>query len=139
MLGAALGASIGVPAGMLHDYLVTMLPPEQQRERYMRIQQTEEIVAGQGTFFFRGETRVYIYIQQFDVYTMTILYTCSATGETVATTWVRSCRSSHSAVGRKFGGESDKETGVHDNRGFVADIVIRMVGKWMETKEKRIE
>lgn len=48
VLGASLGASIGVPAGMLQDYLITMLPEDQQRQRQMRVQQTESIIAGEG-------------------------------------------------------------------------------------------
>ena len=48
VLGAALGASIGIPAGLLQDYLVTMLPPDHQRQRQLRLQQTEDIIAGQG-------------------------------------------------------------------------------------------
>lgn len=48
VLGAALGASIGIPAGLLQDYLVTMLPPDHQRQRQLKLQQTEDIIAGQG-------------------------------------------------------------------------------------------
>ena len=48
MLGAALGASIGIPAGLLQDYLVTLLPPDHQKQRQLRMQQTESIIAGEG-------------------------------------------------------------------------------------------
>lgn len=48
VLGAALGGSIGIPAGMLQDYLVTLLPEDQQRLRQVRVQQTEAIIAGEG-------------------------------------------------------------------------------------------
>ena len=48
ILGAALGGSIGVPAGMLQDYLVTLLPEDQQRQRQLRVQQTEAIILGEG-------------------------------------------------------------------------------------------
>jgi hypothetical protein len=48
VLGAALGGSVGVPAGMLQDKVAALLPPEQQERRWRQLQQTEAIIAGTG-------------------------------------------------------------------------------------------
>lgn len=75
MLGAALGASIGVPAGMLQDYLITMLPEDQQRQRQLRVQQTESIIAGEGKKRLRGAFILSFFLSFFDLSTKSLLFT----------------------------------------------------------------
>lgn len=47
VLGAALGGSIGVPAGFLQEKIVTMLPPEQQEARQIRTEKMEKLLRGE--------------------------------------------------------------------------------------------
>lgn len=44
VLGGALGASLGIPFGLLQDKLVDMLPPEHQAARARRQQQMEAVI-----------------------------------------------------------------------------------------------
>ena len=46
VLGAALGASVGVPAGLMHDKLVQLMPEDQRQQRQERLEQTEAIIRG---------------------------------------------------------------------------------------------
>jgi hypothetical protein len=48
VLGAALGASLGIPFGLLQDKLLELMPEEQRGARLRRQQQTEAVIAGTG-------------------------------------------------------------------------------------------
>jgi hypothetical protein len=48
VLGAALGASLGIPFGLLQDQLVAALPEEHRLQRQRRQQQTEAVIQGAG-------------------------------------------------------------------------------------------
>lgn len=50
VLGAALGASVGLPAGLLHDKLVELMPEDARAARRARQAQTEAIIRGDSAF-----------------------------------------------------------------------------------------
>lgn len=46
ILGAALGTAIGIPAGLLQDQLISLLPEDQQALHRKKLEQTEAIISG---------------------------------------------------------------------------------------------